>query len=66
MTKKKHPTEVAQVEPHDPYRLRTLEQILSLFDGGDFLAELLSGHRQLQVDLLDHKDVHGTKGCRAA
>ena len=50
-------------DPADPYKMRTLEQILSLFDGGDFLAEVLAGHRQLQLDLLEHKDEHGTKGC---
>ena len=64
MTKKKPPTEVAEVEPYDPYRMRTIEQILALFDGGDFLAEVLAGHRQLQMDLLEHKAEHGTKSCK--
>lgn len=55
---------MTRIEKHDPYAMRSFEQILSLFDGGDFLAELLSGHRQLQQDLLDHAAVHGTKGCK--
>lgn len=63
MTRKKPPTDIARADPHDPYKMRTLEQILSLFDGGDFLAEVLQGHRQLQLDLLEHKDANGTKGC---
>lgn len=63
MTRKKPTTEIGRANPHDPYKMRTIEQILSLFDGGDFLAEVLTGHRQLQIDLLDHKAEHGTKGC---
>lgn len=55
-----------QADAHDPYKMRSLEQILSLFDGGDFLAELLDGHRQLQRDLLDHKAEHGTKDCKGS
>jgi len=64
MTKKNAPTALARAEPHDPYRLRSLEQILALFDGGEFLKEVMAGHRQLQIDLLEHKDEHGTKGCQ--
>ncbi|MGR3452908.1 hypothetical protein [Pseudooceanicola sp.] len=63
MAQKKTPGTVTKPDPQDPYRMRTLEQILSLFDGGDFLAEVLAGHKQLQLDLLEHKDLHGTKGC---
>lgn len=64
MTKPKPPTDPARPDPHDPYKMRSLEQILSLFDGGDFLTEVMTGHRQLQKDLLDHKEQHGTKGCQ--
>lgn len=63
MTKKVLPPATIGTAGNDPYRLRTLEQILALFDGGDFLAELLVGHKKLQTDLLDHKAEHGTKGC---
>lgn len=51
----------APAAPHDPYKMRTLEQIVSLFDGGDFLQKLLKGHADLQRALLDHKDEHGGK-----
>lgn len=47
----------------DPYRLVSLEQILALFDGGDFLAKVMKGHRDLQTELLDHQAEHGSKGC---
>ncbi|KAB6714301.1 hypothetical protein [Roseobacter sp. TSBP12] len=66
MAKKTTPTEITTREPHDPYKMRTLEQILALFDGGDFLAKVMSGHKQLQIDLLDHKEEHGTKGCNGS
>ncbi|MCZ4351569.1 hypothetical protein O4H61_03485 [Roseovarius aestuarii] len=63
MTNKKPPTQIVKAAPHDPYKMRTLEQIFALFDGGDFLAEVMEGHKQLQLDLLEHKAEHGTKGC---
>ncbi len=66
MTNKKPLTELAKVATHDPYKMRSLEQILALFDSGDFLAELLEGHKQLQLDLMEHKDEHGTKGCQGS
>jgi hypothetical protein len=50
-------------EGHDPYKMRTLEQILSLFDGGEFLHELMEKHRELQRQLLEFREEHGHKGC---
>lgn len=50
-------------DPHDPYKMRTLEQILMLFDGGDFMAEIMDGHTKLMGDLLEHNAEHGPKGC---
>lgn len=55
-----------QAQTHDPYRMRSIEQILSLFDGGEFLAELLEGHRELQHDLLEHRAMHGAKDCKGS
>lgn len=66
MSQKKPPAEITVPEPHDPYKLRTLEQILALFDGGGFLAEVLAGHKNLQLDLLEHQAEHGTKGCEGS
>jgi len=65
MTQKKTPEAVA-TDPHDRFRLQSLEQILSIFDGGAFMDEVLLGHRQLQMDLLDHKEEHGPKGCQGS
>lgn len=63
MTKKKPPERSAKAETNDPYRMRTLEQILMLFDGGDFMAEIMSGHQNLMHELLEHNAEHGPKGC---
>ncbi len=44
--------------------MASLEQILTLFDGGDFLREVMAGHTGLMQDLLDHNAEHGPKGCK--
>ncbi|MBR9651885.1 hypothetical protein [Thalassovita aquimarina] len=66
MTKKKSPPEIAPHDPHDPFKMRTIEQILTLFDGGDFLTEIMTGHQKLMQDLLDHNAEHGSKGCNGS
>lgn len=68
MPRKKTPDDPEQndVTPHDPYRMTSLEQILTLFDGGEFLAEVMQGHEDLMRDLLDHNAEHGPKGCKGA
>ncbi|WOI34739.1 hypothetical protein R1T40_08445 [Tritonibacter scottomollicae] len=63
MTKRKEPPAAPTADPHDPYKMRTLEQILMLFDGGDFMGEVMSGHQNLMQDLLEHNAEHGPKGC---
>lgn len=62
MTQKK-PPEAQVPEPHDPFKLRSLEQVLNLFDGGDFLTDLMEGDRKLRIELLEHAAEHGSKGC---
>ncbi len=63
MTKHKPPAQINPPEPHDPYKMRSLEQILMLFDGGEFLDEVMHGNEKLMKDLLEHNEVHGSKGC---
>ncbi|NDW31538.1 hypothetical protein [Salipiger sp. PrR007] len=63
MTNKKPPAQINPTEPHDPFKMRTLEQILMLFDGGEFLGEVMTGHQKLMQDLLEHNAQHGSKGC---
>lgn len=66
MTKHKPPALPNPANPHDPYKMRSLEQILALFDNGDFLAKVMQGHKDLQLDLLNHREEHGTKGCQGS
>lgn len=65
MTNKKTPPAPmpAPTGQHDPYKMRSLEWLLELFDGGTFLNQIMEGHRQLQLDLLAHNLEHGPKGC---
>lgn len=64
MTQMKPPAKINPPEPHDPYKMRSLEQILTLFGGGHFLVEVMDGHKTLMQDLLDHQAEHGSKGCQ--
>lgn len=66
MANRKPPTETTKIERHDPYKMRSLEQILALFDGGEFLTEIMDGHKKLQIDLLEHNDLHGSKKCQGS
>ena len=63
MTKRKQPPPQQIETDHDPYKMRTLEQIIMLFDGGAFMTEVMTGHQKLMQDLLDHNEEHGPKGC---
>ncbi|MCI5042087.1 MAG: hypothetical protein MRY81_20700 [Donghicola eburneus] len=63
MAKTIPPESQSQVEPYDPYKMRSIEQILKLFNGGEFLAQVMSGHKDLMQALLDHNQTHGPKGC---
>jgi hypothetical protein len=64
MTNRKPPAQINEPDALDPYKMRTLEQILMLFDGGDFMTEIMTGHQKLMHDLLDHNAEHGSKGCQ--
>lgn len=66
MTQTKPPAQINPPEAHDPYRLRSLEQILSIFDGGGLLQQIMEGHRNLLLELAEHKDEHGSKGCQGS
>lgn len=63
MAKKSDPPPPAPRAAHDPYKMRSFEWLLTLFDGGTFLGEVMEGHRQMMQDLLEHQREHGSKGC---
>lgn len=64
MTKAKPPAQISPPVPHDPYLIRGIEHLFTLFDGGDFLAQLMTGHQTLMQDLSEHNAEHGSKGCQ--
>lgn len=63
MTQKKTTDETAKIEAHDPFAVRGIEQLFTLFDGGEFLAKFLSDHRDLLREMQDHNDEFGHKGA---
>ncbi|WP_416368602.1 hypothetical protein [Tritonibacter mobilis] len=65
MAKSPTPTP-AEVTDHDPFSIRSVEQLFSLFDGGEFLASFMSDHRDLLVDMQDHNDQYGHKGAKGS
>lgn len=58
MPNKKPPARVNQAEPHDPYKLRTLEQITAVMDRGAFPDTIQERLVALLDDLANHRDVH--------
>lgn len=51
-------------DTHDPFRIRTVEQLLQLFDGGTFATEVLEKHEEMLRDMADYRAEHGPKGCQ--
>lgn len=66
MAKPKDPDQMTQVEPHDPYAIRSIEQLLMLFDGGHFLESLMDQHRELVQQMQDHSEEFGHKGAKGS
>lgn len=65
MAKRSIPTP-AEVIDHDPFSIRSVEQLFSLFDGGEFLTSFMSDHRELLMDMQDHNDQYGHKGAKGS
>lgn len=51
---------------YDPYAINSIEQLLTLFDGGEFLARLMADNRELMVEMLDHKADFGKKSAKGS
>ncbi len=65
MAKKKQPQD-RQIEEHDPFAIRGIEQLLTLFDGGDFLAQFMEDHRDLLHQMHTHNEEYGHKGTKGS
>ncbi len=62
MTKEKPPLSAA-VMPTDPYAIRSLERLLSLFNGGEFISDTMEKHDELLDAMQDHFDRYGPEKC---
>jgi hypothetical protein len=63
MTQKKPPKTVPTADPEDPFKMRGIEQILTLFDGGSFLQSMMQQHAELLQEMAAHAETYGPKGC---
>lgn len=50
----------------DRFRINGIEQLFKLFDGGQFLTEVIEGNDRLKQELLDFADEHGVEKCRGS
>lgn len=66
MANKKQPDADTQIEQHDPFAIRSFEQLLMLFDGGNFLAQFMADHIDLLQQMQDHNDEFGHKGAKGS
>jgi len=63
MANKKSPAVVNAPEPHDPYTLRTLDQLTRVLDGGDFTRSVQDNLDDLKAAFDAHRENHpGTAG----
>lgn len=66
MANRKPPANTAQIEEHDPFAIRSIEQLLTLFDGGEFLTSFMADHHELLQQMQDHNEEFGHKGAKGA
>ncbi|WP_306131088.1 hypothetical protein [Roseovarius sp. MMSF_3350] len=66
MTKKKTPPPAELVEEHDPFAIHSIEQLFTLFDGGEFLISFMAQHRELMQKMQDHNEEFGHKGAKGS
>lgn len=66
MMAKKAPDPETETDDHDPYAIRSLEQLFTLLDAGEFLAQFMHDHRDLMQKLRTHNDEYPSKGARGS
>jgi hypothetical protein len=66
MTKRKPPEDTAQIAQRDPYAIHGIEQLMTLFAGGEFLANFMADHRDLLQQMQDHNEEYGHKGAKGS
>lgn len=66
MAKKIPPADDTQIDERDPFAIRGIEQLLTLFDGGEFLTQFIADHRDLLQQMQDHNEEYGQKGAKGS
>ncbi|MGR3375590.1 hypothetical protein [Salipiger abyssi] len=66
MANRKIPQPESTDDDRDPYAVRSIEHLLTLFDGGHFLTELMPEHRELLQKMQDHNEEFGHKGAKGS
>lgn len=59
-------TETSAPTKRDPYALRSLDQILAIPDGGEFITDFMQRHGELLQQMNDHNAEFGNKGAKGA
>lgn len=65
MAKRSQPSTPEVVE-HDPFSIRSIEQLFTLFDGGHFLETFMADHRDLLMQMQEHNEEYGHKGAKGS
>lgn len=66
MANKRQAPEDTPIDEYDPYAIHSVEQLLTLFDGGEFLTKFISDHRDLLQQMCDHNEEYGHKGAKGS
>ncbi|MFW2541502.1 hypothetical protein ACN2XU_02590 [Primorskyibacter sp. 2E107] len=66
MTNLKPPDTAPKADSFDQFSIRGIEQMLTLFDGGEFLAQFMADHLDLMQKLQDHNAEYGHKGAKGS
>lgn len=66
MIKRRDIDEAQSVAERDPYAIHGFEQMLTLFDGGDFIKEFKGDHRKLLQKMQDHIEDFGQKSAKGS
>lgn len=66
MTNVKKPPPSTHTSETDPFSIRSIEQLLTLFDGGEFLTKLMEDHRDLLTKMHDHNNEYDHRGAKGS
>ncbi|WP_407496797.1 hypothetical protein [Pseudooceanicola sp. MF1-13] len=50
--------------PHDPYSIHDIQQLFTLFNGGEFLSAFMRDHKKMLTDMQDHMEEYSHKNAK--